>query len=89
MNPRRAARTDANQAAIVAALRDAGATVFCTNNVGDGFPDLVVGYRGRNYLLEVKSDRGRLTPSQEKLHTTWQGTIQVVKTPQEALNVIT
>jgi len=40
---RRAARTDSNQAAIVAAFRDLGCSVFTLHTVGRGFPDLAVG----------------------------------------------
>jgi CheY-like chemotaxis protein len=47
---RRAARTDENQATIVAALREAGAAVWCIR-----FPlDLLVAFRGAFYLLDCK-----------------------------------
>jgi hypothetical protein len=39
--PRRAAKTDGNQAEIVEALRKAGRTVAITSRLGDGFPDIV------------------------------------------------
>lgn len=48
---RRRARVDDNQAEIVKVLRQLGATVRPTHTVGDGFPDLVVGWRGKNYLV--------------------------------------
>lgn len=75
---RRAARTDANQAQIMRALRAIGCKVKDTSRLGDGFPDLVVGYRGRLTLMEVKdgskppSER-KLTPDQEKFHAEWAG----------------
>ena len=62
---RTAAKVDANQPEIVAALRLAGATVAITSAVGKGFPDLVVGYEGVNYLLEVKD--GKKNPSKQRL----------------------
>lgn len=43
---RRAPRTDANQAEIVAALRTRGALVQSLAGVGAGVPDLLVGWRG-------------------------------------------
>lgn len=43
---RRRAHTDRNQPAIVAALRGIGATVQPLHAVGQGCPDLLVGYRG-------------------------------------------
>lgn len=44
---RRAARTDGNQAAVVADLRALGWSVLDTSGAGDGFPDIVVGIGGR------------------------------------------
>ena len=63
-------RTDANQPQVVKALRDAGATVAITSMVGDGFPDLVVGFRGETLLIEVKDgskpkSEQALTPDEE------------------------
>ena len=55
---RRAARVDANQQAIVEALRAAGAYVFII-----GLPvDLLVGFLGRTMLVEVKTLTGKREP---------------------------
>jgi Holliday junction resolvase len=51
---RKASAVDANQSELVDALRKFGATVTPTHATGAGFPDLVVGYQGVNYLLEIK-----------------------------------
>lgn len=48
-------RPDTNQKKIVAALRDIGAVVFL---IGKPF-DLLVGFRGQLFLLEVKNPEGR------------------------------
>lgn len=88
---RRASRTDANQAAIVAALRRAGASVQPLHAVGQGCPDLLVGYRGQTLLLEVKDgakppSARRLTPDQVDWHAAWRGSpVAVVCTVSEAL----
>ena len=88
---RRAANIDKNQLAVVAELRRAGAAVAITSGAGDGFPDLVVGVAGRNYLLEVKRDRERakwaLQPKQVKFHAAWKGQVAIVETPSQALAV--
>ena len=89
--PRQAARTDSNQPDIVQALRDVGATVFVLARVGQGIPDLAVGYRGRNYFLEVKNLDGRgdkLTPAETEFFDTWRGQTAVVRNEAEALAVI-
>jgi hypothetical protein len=90
---RRAARTDGNQSWIVEGLRRAGATVQPLHAVGAGCPDLLVGFRGRNWLLEVKdpskpkSDQV-LTPDQVTWHGGWRGRAVVVKSLEDALKEI-
>jgi Holliday junction resolvase len=83
-----AKRTDTNQARIVAALRKAGATVVPLHTIGKGCPDLLVGYRTKNYLLEVKTDTGKKTPDQQEFFDTWRGSCQIVHTVDEALEAI-
>ena len=64
MTPRTAAKVDANQKEIVAALRRIGATVQCLHMVGHGCPDLLVGWHGENILMEVKMTSGDMTPDE-------------------------
>jgi Holliday junction resolvase len=68
----RAHRRDLNQSATVRALRDAGATVVITADVGGGFPDLVVGWRGKTYLVEVKN-LTQLSEKQLEFIERWRG----------------
>ena len=91
--PKFAARTDQNQPGIVAGLRAAGCTVAPAHAVGRGFPDLVVGYRGCTYLLEVKDgdkppSARKLTPAQVDWHAAWRGHVAVICTLDEALDAI-
>ena len=81
---------DKNQSAIVAALREAGATVEQLHGVGHGCPDIVVGFRGVNYLMEIKNPHGRmkLTPGQRIWHRAWQGQVIIVSTIADALHII-
>lgn len=90
---RRAARVDANQGDIVDALLAVGATVQTLAAVGDGVPDLLVGFRLMNFLLEVKDgakapSARKLTDDQEKWHSAWRGQSQVVNSIDEALQAI-
>lgn len=85
-----AAKADANQKAIVAALRGIGATVVPTHTVGQGFPDLVVDLHGHTVLIEVKDPtqpkhRHELTPAQKLFHEAWTGPIHIVFTPEQAI----
>lgn len=90
---RRATRVDNNQAVIVQALNSIGCTVQHLHSVGQGCPDLLVGYRGFNYLLEVKD--GKKPPSERKLkpdqiewHQLWKGQVAVVTNINEAIAVV-
>jgi hypothetical protein len=80
-----AARVDANQSEIVDALRAAGRSVQSLSAMGKGVPDLLVGYRGTNYLLEVKILGGEMTPAQEEFEDNWCGQLEIVRTVDEAL----
>lgn len=87
----RAKRTDANQSAIVAVLREVGATVVDLSAVGKGCPDLLVGFRGVSYLLEVKNVKGRnkTTADQDVFYAWWRGApVTIVRTADEALQAI-
>jgi hypothetical protein len=96
---RRAARRDANEAEIIAALRAVGATVQQLS--GEDVPDLLVGFRGVDHLMEIKRPLGprgghaegikhvSLTPDQAKWHAAWRGRPPVVvRTVDEALAAI-
>lgn len=90
---RRAARVDENQPEIVRVLRECGASVAVTSGVGAGFGDLVCGYRGVNFILELKDGskspgRQKLTPAEKKFHEEWRGQIAIVTNPVDALRVI-
>jgi hypothetical protein len=90
---RRAAKIDGNHAAIVAGLRSVGASVTPLHAVGEGCPDLLVGFRDANYVIEVKdgslapSER-LLTPKQKKWHAEWRGKAHVANSLMEALLII-
>lgn len=66
-------RPDGNQAGLVDLAERLGASVAITSQVGDGFPDLVIGFQGRNYLVEVKVPGGKLRPKQTDFIRTWRG----------------
>lgn len=74
----RAKKIDANQVAIVKALRSYGCSVTHLHEVGKGCPDLLIGIHGRTGLLELKdgakppSARKR-TPDQEEWLSAWRG----------------
>ena len=83
---RYASRRDANEAAIVKALRDAGAYVWII-----GLPvDLLVGYNGHTFLVEIKNGpKKKLTKLQEGFFIGWKGgTLCRIDGPEAALRMI-
>jgi len=90
---RHAARIDVNQAAIVAALRAQGASVYLIK-----LPvDLLVGYGGKTALVEVKNSASRygrngLNANQASWLATWRGgtvaTVDSVEAAQRLLEVM-
>jgi len=85
---RRASRVDANQRAIVLALRRVGASVESLAAVGGGVPDLLVAFRGVVYLMEIKTAKGKVRASQLAWQADWQAPVYVVRSADEALRVI-
>jgi hypothetical protein len=83
---RHAARVDENQKAIVDALRKAGAYVWII-----GLPvDLLVGYKGHTFLVEIKStSKKRLTSLQADFFENWSGgTLARIDSPEAALRML-
>jgi hypothetical protein len=89
-------KADANQEAIVAALRAAGCSVSLIQGVREaGIPDLLVGLRDETFLLEVKRPKakgqvaGKLSADQVKWALEWRGgLVRDVRTVEEALEAV-
>ena len=90
---RRACKLDRNHRDIVEALELLGATVQSLAPMGSGVPDLLVGHRNLNLLLEVKDgslppSRRRLTDDEAEWQFLWRGQKAVVYSPEEAQMVV-
>jgi hypothetical protein len=85
---RRAAKVDANQDAIVSALRAAGASVQSLAPIGKGCPDLLVACRGAMFLLEIKAEKGKVNDAQVKWHAEWRAPVHTVRSPEDALRAV-
>lgn len=73
-----ASRVDNNHKEIVDALRKAGASIIDTAKLGGGLPDLIVGFAGKTFLVEVKNlktqyGRAGLNKNQQKWLKEWTG----------------
>jgi len=76
-------RRDKNEKRIIETLEGVGATVVQLNEV-----DLLCGFRGQNWLLEVKSEKGKMRQSQIDFREMWQGQYAVVWNEDDALRAI-
>lgn len=90
---RRAARVDDNHTETVEDLRKLGCSVLSLHAVGMGAPDICVGWRGNNYLFEIKNPEK--PPSERKLnkmqvnwHGDWRGQVHVIHSAEEALEIM-
>lgn len=89
---RRAARKDANHEEIAEVFKTFGFSVADTSQLGNGFPDMVVGWLSANLLVEVKDgskplSRRRLSEEEQAFHDRWLGPILVVETETQALEI--
>jgi hypothetical protein len=77
----------------VSALRKIGASVSPTHTIGGGFPDLVVGFRKRSVLFEVKDpkqppSKRKLTDDEAIWFGNWKGEAYVIETAEEAIGIL-
>ena len=72
-------RRDANEADLVAELRAHGFSVYML----DQPLDLLVGYAGRTYLVEIKTPKGKLTQPQLEFMDGWRGDATVLRTSED------
>ncbi|WEI20103.1 hypothetical protein PY247_10500 [Acinetobacter proteolyticus] len=58
-----------------------------------GCPDLLVGFRGVNWLLEIKDGQKvksarKLTPDQVEWHESWRGRVYIVESVDQAISLL-
>jgi len=84
--PKYAASTDLNQKEIVDALKEIGCSV---ETIGRPV-DLLIGFRKRNFLIEVKRPGEKVrTDTQRRFLADWQGQVRICSTPEEAIRLVT
>lgn len=90
---RKKARVDANQKEIVQQLRKLDISVLHTHQLGKGAPDLILGYRNDNFMIELKDgnktkSQQKLTPDEVEFQEKWQGNYAVCNSLEQILTVI-
>lgn len=83
-------KADDNQPEIVSRFRELGASVQHLHTVGKGCPDILVGYRGINSLVEIKDgskspSKRKLTPDEQEWHDSWRGQVVIIETEDEVI----
>lgn len=87
----RAKKIDVNQPELVKQLRKCGFSVAVTSQLGNGFPDIVVGKHGKNLLVEIKDpdkppSARKLTTDEQEFHQAWQGKIITALIVEDVVN---
>lgn len=90
---RRAAKVDRNQAEIVEFFRGMGCSVAHTHMIGQGFPDIIVGWQGRNFLIEIKDlnqppSKRKLTLAEQEWHEAWRGQVCTLTSVTDAIEAL-
>lgn len=86
-------RVDANQAAVVKALRKIGAAVTHMHPLGGGVADLLVSFRNEWFVLEVKDgakppSARELTPDEREWIAGQKALVAIVNSPEEAIRLV-
>lgn len=79
---RYAKKRDTSERPIIEALKGIGMDVVQI----DRPVDLAAGWRGQNYLIEVKTGKAKPNPEQARFIETWRGQVVVLRDVDEAIN---
>lgn len=87
---RKRGKIDSNQKAIVKSLREIpGVSIVSIASQGNGCPDLLIGYKNLNYLIELKSlSTSKLTEQEIIFIEHWKGNVAVCYNLNQVLQVI-
>ena len=85
---------DKNQNEIIKAFEQCGCSVLNCARIGSGFPDLVVGFQGNNYLVEVKNPANSygkkgLNSNQIEWANNWPSPVLVARTLDDVVRFVT
>jgi hypothetical protein len=69
-------------------LKKLGYSVCHIHQIGKGCPDIMVGWGGVTYLVEIKNDGGKLTPDEEAWHKNWRGDVIIAYNTEDIIKHI-
>ena len=81
-------KVDKNRPEILKCLRSAGITYKPVHQL-KGFCDVIVGWKGKNYLFEIKPDhKAKLTKLEQEFKDKWKGSYYIVTSFNEILEIL-
>lgn len=80
-----AKKVDNNHSEIVKTFKQLGYAVCDLSRCGLGVPDLLISKSRVNYLVEIKTDKGKLTEPQQEFIKNWNADIYVIRSIDEAI----
>jgi len=83
---RQRAKVDRNQNQIKDELRKLGYSVTIMSQLGNGIPDILVGYHGITLPVEIKMPGEELTPDEMEWFVNWHGSGIVATTTKEIMS---
>jgi len=86
VNRRTAAKRDVNEAELISLLRCVGASVVALSE--KGVPDLLVWYKNRYMLIEVKTEKGKLSSAQKEFVEKWKGPVYIARNSEDVLDIL-
>ena len=82
-------RRDDNHKKLVKLFRSyPGITVADTAALGNGFPDCVIGFKRRSYLVEIKDGNKKLTKEENEFVLAWSGDYTIIRNEDDAFAFI-
>jgi hypothetical protein len=81
-------KVDTNHTEIVKQLRQYPNISVKDTHILKGFVDIIVGYKGFNYLIEIKFGKGKLTEDEIKFQEPWKGQVDICRSVEEILKLI-
>lgn len=81
-------RKDANHNELTQVFTGLGCSVLDLSMVGNDCPDILIGLPGRCVLVELKSEKGKLTSGQERFAREWNGPIESCRNVDEAIAIV-
>lgn len=88
-------KVDANQSSVIEEVRQwPGVIVQDLHGIGNGVPDLLIGFRGVNFLVELKDGekpkhQKQLTEPEKKWHSAWKGQVAICESAGDIFKLLT